>query len=141
MAKTSIATETGQESSLREGLEAAIRDRVREIIEMVLQEEVEAALGAGRSQRVAERVGYRHGRKSRRLTLRTGTMQMQVPRARLVEREGGESELPCPACGTMISGDAIMCYACGHRMSSDEGRSAKKEAPQTVKKVLKKKII
>jgi len=92
MAKTSIATETGQESSLREGLEAAIRDRVREIIEMVLEEEVEAALGAGRSQRVAERVGYRHGRKSRRLTLRTGTMQMQVPRARLVEREGGERE-------------------------------------------------
>ena len=92
MAKTSIATETGQESSLREGLEAAIRDRVREIIEMVLEEEVEAALGAGRSQRVAERLGYRHGRKSRRLTLRTGTMQMQVPRARLVEREGGERE-------------------------------------------------
>ena len=92
MVKTSIATETGQESSLREGLEAAIRDRVREIIEMVLEEEVEAALGAGRSQRVAERLGYRHGRKSRRLTLRTGTMQMQVPRARLVEREGGERE-------------------------------------------------
>jgi transposase-like protein len=92
MAKTSTAKEMGQESSLREGLEAAIRDRVREIIEMVLEEEVEAALGAGRSQRVAERVGYRHGRKSRRLTLRTGTMQMQVPRARLVERDGGERE-------------------------------------------------
>jgi len=92
MAETSTATEAGQESSLREGLEAAIRERVREIIEMVLEEEVEAALGAGRSQRVAERVGYRHGRKSRRLTLRTGTMQMQVPRARLVERDGGERE-------------------------------------------------
>jgi hypothetical protein len=32
-------------------LEAAIRERVREMIEMVLEEEVEAALGAGRSQR------------------------------------------------------------------------------------------
>jgi hypothetical protein len=42
-------------------LEAAIRERVREIIEMVLQEEVEATLGARRSQRVAERVGYRQG--------------------------------------------------------------------------------
>jgi len=30
--------EVGQEGSLREGLEAAIRERVREIIEMVLQE-------------------------------------------------------------------------------------------------------
>ncbi len=31
-------------------MEAAIRERVRETIEMVLQEEVEAALGAPRSQ-------------------------------------------------------------------------------------------
>ena len=36
MAKTSTATEAGQEGSLREGLEAAIRERVREITEMVL---------------------------------------------------------------------------------------------------------
>jgi transposase-like protein len=65
---------------------------VREIIEMVLQEEVEAALGAPRSQRVAERAGYRHGSKPRRLTLRTGTVQLEVPRARLVEADGGERE-------------------------------------------------
>ena len=92
MAKTSTATEAGQESSLREGLEAAIRDRVREIIEMVLEEEVEAALGASRSQRVAERSGYRHGAKPRRLTLRTGPISMRVPRARLVSRDGAERE-------------------------------------------------
>ena len=92
MVKTSIATETGQESSLREGLEAAIRERVREIIEMVLEEEVEAALGASRSQRVAERSGYRHGAKPRRLTLRTGPISMRVPRARLVSRDGAERE-------------------------------------------------
>lgn len=92
MAKTSIAVEVGQEGSLREGLEAAIRERVREVIEMVLQEEVEMALGAGRSRRVAERVGYRHGSKPRKLTLRTGTIQLEVPRARLVEREGSERE-------------------------------------------------
>jgi putative transposase len=92
MAKTSTAMEMGQEGSLREGLEAAIRERVREIIEMVLQEEVETALGAGRSQRVAERAGYRHGSKPRNLTLRTGTVQLEVPRARLVEADGGERE-------------------------------------------------
>ncbi|HTG29158.1 MAG TPA: transposase, partial [Methylomirabilota bacterium] len=77
MAKTSTAREVGQEGSLREGLEAAIRERVREVIEMVLQEEVEAALGAPRSQRVTERAGYRHGSKPRRLTLRTGTVQLE----------------------------------------------------------------
>jgi transposase-like protein len=74
-----------QEGSLREGLEAAIRERVRELIEMVLEQEVESALGASRHQRVAERSGYRHGRKSRRLTLRTGTVHVGVPRARLVD--------------------------------------------------------
>jgi hypothetical protein len=37
MAKTSTAGEMRQESFLREGLEAAIRDRVREVMEMFLQ--------------------------------------------------------------------------------------------------------
>jgi putative transposase len=92
MAKTSIAPEAGQEGSLREGLEAAIRERVREVIELILEEEVDAALGAGRSQRVAERCGYRHGRKPRRLTLRTGAVQLAVPRGRLVTPDGGERE-------------------------------------------------
>ena len=92
MAKTSTAMEAGQEGSLREGLEAAIRERVREIIEMVLQEEVEAALGTGRNQRVAERAGYRHGWRPRRLTLRTGTAQLEVPRARLAEAGSRERE-------------------------------------------------
>jgi putative transposase len=89
MAKTSIAMEAGQEGSLREGLAATIRERVKEIIELVLAEEVEAGLGAPRSQRVAERAGYRHGSKPRRLTLRTGTVQLDVPRARLAEAGGG----------------------------------------------------
>jgi len=52
----------------------------------------------------------------------------------------GESEIPCPACGTMISSDAIMCYACGHRMASDDDKASKK-APVSVKKVMKKKVI
>jgi putative transposase len=90
--KTSIGQEVSQEGSLREGLEVAIRERVREIIEMVLEEEVESTLGASRHQRVAERSGYRHGRKSRRLTLRTGTIRVAIPRARLVDAEGGERE-------------------------------------------------
>jgi transposase-like protein len=69
-----------------------IRERVREVIELILEEEVDTALGAGRSQRVAERCGYRHGRKPRRLTLRTGAVQLEVPRGRLVTPDGGEQE-------------------------------------------------
>jgi transposase-like protein len=73
-------------------LEVAIRERVRQVIEAILHEEVEEALGAGRSQRVPGRGGYRHGRKSRRLTLQAGTVQLEVPRARLVDPEGEERE-------------------------------------------------
>jgi Transposase, Mutator family len=82
---------TGQ-IMLRERLEAAIRGRVREVIELILEEEVDAALGAGRSQRVAERCGYRHGHKPRRLTLRTGAVELEAPRGRLVTPDGGERE-------------------------------------------------
>jgi hypothetical protein len=124
MAKTSTAMEVGQEGSLREGLEAAIRERVREIIEMVLQEEVEAALGAPRSQRVAERAGYRHGSKPRRLTLRTGTVQLDVPRARLVEADGGEREWQSqlvPATGGVAGRSSRACWECICRGRTREG--------------------
>ena len=47
MAKTSIAAGAIQEATLREGLEAAIRERVREVIELILEEEVDTALGPG----------------------------------------------------------------------------------------------
>jgi transposase-like protein len=73
-------------------LEAAIRERVQEVIELILEEEVDTALGAGRSQRVAGRCRYRHGRKPRRLTLSTGAVQLEVPRGRLVTPDGGEQE-------------------------------------------------
>ena len=92
MGKTSTGIEVVQEGSLRGGREVAIRERVRELIELVLEEEVESALGAGRSQRAAERAGYRHGSKRRKLTLRAGTIPLDVPRARLVEADGGERE-------------------------------------------------
>ncbi len=76
----------------RESLEQTLRERVREVIEQVLAEEVEEALGAGRSRRLAERCGYRHGRKPRRLLLRSGAVELAVPRARLVDGQGNERE-------------------------------------------------
>jgi transposase-like protein len=41
---------------------------------------------------VAERRGYRHGRKPRRLALRSGVVELAVPRARLVDHRSGERE-------------------------------------------------
>jgi len=89
-----VTTERGEDQAgvWREGLEAAIRERVREVIEEILHEEVEEALGARRNQRVAGRCGYRHGKKVRGLALRSGAVKLAVPRARLVNSEGDEGE-------------------------------------------------
>jgi putative transposase len=73
-------------------LEAVIRQRVRETIEAVLEEELVAALGAGRSDRVgATRQGYRHGTRERTLTTSVGPTAITIPRARL-RTEAGTTE-------------------------------------------------
>lgn len=65
-------------------LEDLMRERIRATIEALVDEELEAALGAARSQRVgAERAGYRHGRRERRLTTSLGAR----PRSRCRGRE------------------------------------------------------
>jgi len=73
-------------------LEAALRPQIRELIESILEEEVEEAVAAGRGERVRERAGYRHGSKPRKLTLRSGAVELKVPRARLSNSQGEEGE-------------------------------------------------
>ena len=46
-------------------IECVMRERVRDTIERIVEEELETALGAARSARVGEaRAGYRHGTRS-----------------------------------------------------------------------------
>jgi putative transposase len=74
-------------------IEAEIRDRIREMIETIVDEELEAALGAGRSQRVGgARTGYRHGARERQLSTSLGKTTITLPRARLKGTDGAESE-------------------------------------------------
>jgi len=50
-------------------IEQVMRERVRATIEAIVEEELEAAVGAKRSARVGEqRQGYRHGSRARPLT-------------------------------------------------------------------------
>jgi transposase-like protein len=63
------------------------------MIEAVVEEELESALGASRSQRVgAARNGYRHGARQRQLTTSLGKTTIMLPRARLKGADGAESE-------------------------------------------------
>jgi putative transposase len=74
-------------------IEAEIRERVRGMIEVIVEEELESALGAGRSQRVgAARSGYRHGTRDRQLTTSLGQTTIRLPRARLTGADGAEQE-------------------------------------------------
>jgi putative transposase len=74
-------------------IEAEIRERVRGMIEAIVEEELETALGAGRSQRVGTvRTGYRHGARERQLTTSLGKTTIKLPRARLKSTDGAESE-------------------------------------------------
>jgi len=82
--------------SLRRGdgtLEELMRERIRATIETLIDEELEAALGAGRSQRVGSiRAGYRHGKRERTLTTSLGATTIDLPRARIESADGGRSE-------------------------------------------------
>ena len=67
-----------------------IRERAREAIEKVLEEELEAALGAGRHERSAGRAGYRNGSRCRRVTTQCGPLELSVPRGRLFTENGSK---------------------------------------------------
>lgn len=74
-------------------IEARMRARIRETIEAVVQEELDAALGAEKSARVGDtRQGYRHGQRARTLTTSLGPTTIQMPRARMQAAAGTTAE-------------------------------------------------
>ncbi len=74
-------------------LEELMRERIRATIESIVEEELETALGAARSQRVGPvRVGYRHGKRPRTLTTSLGATTIAMPRARIEGEDGRRDE-------------------------------------------------
>ena len=74
-------------------LEDLMRERIRATIETIVEEELEGALGAARSQRVGSiRVGYRHGKRARTLTTSLGATTITMPRARIEDAQGQSRE-------------------------------------------------
>ena len=70
-------------------IEAGLRGRIRGLIEELVEQELEAALGRGRYERAGGAVGHRHGHRGRQLTGSLGTVELAVPRARLPAGDGG----------------------------------------------------
>ena len=65
-----------------------IHEAVHRAIELAVEEELTAALGAGRYARDLGRGGYRNGRRPRTLTGPTGPLALMLPRATLFAASG-----------------------------------------------------
>ncbi len=84
---------------------------MRGFIQELLEQELTAALGRTRHERAAGKpAGYRNGTRKRRLLGSFGPVELSVPRARMVTKEGATQEwrsssLPRYARMTAYSGD------------------------------------
>ena len=76
-----------------DSIERAMRLRIRDTIEELVNEELDAALGAPKSARVGEtRQGYRHGTRQRTLTTSLGPTTIAMPRARVHQPDAPRTE-------------------------------------------------
>ena len=85
-----------------DSIELKMRDRIRTTIEALVNEELDAALGASKSERVDERRGYRHGHRERTITTSLGPTKLSMPRSSSGEFQAVLS--PCVAVKTPPSG-------------------------------------
>lgn len=76
----------------RRDIDRMMRQRVREAIEVVLEEELTEALGCPRHDRTEHRLGYRNGHIEREITTETGLQRIRVPRGRIDEGDDGSVE-------------------------------------------------
>ncbi len=73
-------------------IQQRLRLRIREAIEVVLEEELDEALGCGAYERSSGRRGYRNGSPVRGITTGVGLQRIRVPRGRLFGEEGSTRE-------------------------------------------------
>ncbi len=87
--QTAVKPDEGMEACevVQDHLETLARRGAQEMLSSALNEEVEAYLGRGRYERADAYRGYRNGTTPRRLTLGTGTVDLDVPRVRDVPVE------------------------------------------------------
>ncbi len=76
----------------RQDIRFLLRTRVREAIEITLEEELAEALGCGPYERSGERLGYRNGKQQRTITTAYGPKDLEIPRGRLVSEDGTSEE-------------------------------------------------
>ena len=97
----------------RRDIDQVLRERIRETIQVVLEEELSDALGCHRHDRTSTRAGYRNGSIEREITTESGKQRLRIPRGRLDRNDGTTAEfrseiLPRYARRTRRVDDAIL---------------------------------
>ena len=77
-----IAAQPATQDELRQDLRALFQGAIRLTLEMVLEEELKAMVGARRFERVGSRSGHRNGTYLRRVLTSVGQVELAVPRSR-----------------------------------------------------------
>jgi transposase-like protein len=108
-----VTTTESEIVRFRQDIQTRLRQRVREAIETMLDEELAEALGCEAYERSEGRCGYRNGSEQRSLTTEIGTREVRVPRGRLQQGDGTTTEfrselLPRYARRTKVIDEAIL---------------------------------
>lgn len=77
-----LAAEQADHEAIRHDLQDLFRGAVRAVLELVLEEEVQRIIGAGRYSRAKSRVDSRNGSYLRDLITSLGTIEVRMPRTR-----------------------------------------------------------
>ncbi len=88
--------------------EGQLRGRIRETIQLGLEEELEQTLGCERNVRSGQRKGYCNGHKGRRVTTSSWVQELEFPRGRILEEQGGTRVRPDYARHTQEVDEAIL---------------------------------
>lgn len=124
-----------------------LRDVIRAVMQEVLEAEMDEALGAGKSERTPERLGYRSGYYGRTLVTRVGKLELRVPQDRqgrfsteLFERyQRSERALVATLVEMYVQGvstrkvRAITEELCGHAFSASSISAINKRLDESLK--------
>ena len=124
-----------------------LREVIRTVMQEVLEAEMDEALGASKSERTPERLGYRSGHYGRTLITRVGKLELRVPQDRqgrfsteLFERyQRSERALVATLAEMYVQGvstrkvKAITEELCGHSFSASSISAINKQLDESLK--------
>ena len=124
-----------------------LHEVIRAVMQEVLEAEMDEALGAGKSERTPERLGYRSGYYGRTLVTRVGKLELRVPQDRagrfsteLFERyQRSERALVATLAEMYVQGvstrkvKAVTEELCGHAFSASSVSAINKRLDESLK--------